>query len=143
MVLGDFLIEPLSLLSQSGGDNVLAIGPRGVERLVHPLEEAALGNISWVQFSGSAAIAGHENVSSITDNGAGDFTVTWARQFATASSYAVSVCSSTANPFSAATGHFDALQTVLAGSVRTSFLNYSAAAASDPTLTFITAIGEF
>lgn len=120
----------------------LPIGPRGFGRLSQPVEDPALGNISWVAFSGSAAIAGHENVASITDNGGGDFTVTWVRPFATASSYAIGLCSSAANPFTAVSAHFDAIQTITAGSVRTSFLDYNAASATDPTLIYLTAIGE-
>lgn len=45
----------------------------------------------WVNFNGTgtAAILGSYNVSSLTDNGTGDFTVTWTQAFAAASSYAV------------------------------------------------------
>ena len=122
---------------------MLGLGPRQFGRLSQPTEDVTLSNITWVHFSGSAAIAGQENTSSMTDNGAGDFTITWTRPFATASSYAVTLCSSVANPLAGTLGTFDALQTIAAGSARTSFLNYTAAAPTDPTLIFMIAIGEF
>lgn len=98
---------------------------------------------SWVQLKGEATttIFGSENVSSITDNGAGDYTVTWQIPYATASSYAVLIGSSgSANQ---ALCHFQSIQAIAAGSARTSFLNHSAAAGSDPDFAYLIALGEF
>ena len=120
-----------------------AFGPRGIARLTQPTEDPALGNISWVKYDNLSAISGQENVSSVTTGGAGDHSITWARPFRSASSYAVAICSSTANGFSATTAHFASLQSVSAASIRTRFNDYNSQAASDPTLVFIVAIGEF
>ena len=118
-------------------------GPRRFGRLTQPTEEPALADISWVKYDNLAGVAGQENVSSVTVNGAGDHTITWARPFRSASSYAVTVCSSIDNPFSATSGHFDSIQAIAATSVRTRFNDYNSQAATDPTLVFIAAIGEF
>ena len=120
-----------------------SFGPRGFGRISQPTEEPSLANISWVKYDNLAGIAGQENVSSITYNGGGDHTVTWTRPFRTASSYAVTICSSTANAFSATTGHFASIQAITATSVRTRFNDYNSQSATDPTLVFIAAIGEF
>ena len=120
-----------------------SFGPRGFSRIAQPLEEPALANISWVKYDDLISIAGQENVSSITDNGNGDHTVTWSRPFHSASSYAVALCSSSANPFSLTTAHFDSIQAITAASVRTRFNDYNTQALTDPTLVFITALGEY
>ena len=97
---------------------------------------------SWAQIkgSGTTTLWGSENVSSFTDNGGGDYTVTWAVPYLSASSYAVVIGSSGAA--GATTRHFQAIQTVTASTVRTSFLDYNSAAATDPDLVFVVALGE-
>ena len=116
---------------------------RPFERAAQPLPDPTTQQLSWAQIkgSGTTALFGQENVSSLTDNGAGDYTVTWAIPYAGASQYAVTMSSS--GQAVSATLHFPAFQTITAGSVRTSFLNYSAGAASDPELVYILATGEF
>ena len=98
---------------------------------------------AWVQVTGqtTAAISGSQNVSSLSDNGTGDFTITWAIPFDTASSYAIMLTSSYGG--SNITHEFQACQTQAAASVRTLFRNYAAQAASDPDLFTIGAVGEF
>ena len=111
--------------------------------MVQPLEDPVLSDLTWVRFNGSTGgIAAQEGVSSVTQNGTGDFTITWQRPFATASSYACLMTSSCANPFSGGTGNFDTLQTITATSVRTGFTNYLGAAGS-PAQVHLAAIGEF
>ena len=118
-------------------------GQRGYSRLVQPTEEPALANISWVLYSSSMVIGGQENVSSVTEDGAGLHTVTWTRPFLSASSYAATVCSSTANPFAALSGHFDSLHTITASSISTRFNDYNTQSATNPTVVYLMAIGEF
>lgn len=60
-----------------------------VRRTLAPVSSARLlpqqQIAAWVQFdgTGTAAIQGHEGVSSLTDNGTGDYTITWAVPFDT------------------------------------------------------------
>ena len=98
---------------------------------------------AWAQVTGqtTAAISGSQNVSSLSDNGVGDFTVTWAIPFDTASSYAILLTSSYGG--STITHEFQACQTQAAASARTLFRNYASQAASDPDLFTIGAVGEF
>ena len=47
---------------------------------------------AWINYdgtSGASSIRASHNVTSLTDNGAGDFTITWARQISAASQYAI------------------------------------------------------
>lgn len=116
---------------------------RGHSRFSQPVPEQELSCLSWVkiQGSGTPAILGSENAASMTDNGGGDYTVTWAVPFATASSYAVVIGSS--GQTVATTRHFQAIQTIAANSVRTSFLDYNSGAATDPDFAYLIALGEF
>ena len=116
---------------------------RRFTRPLSALVEPALDVFSWAQIKGDGATAlyGSENVSSITDNGGGDYTVTWAIPFATASSYAVVLGSSGST--NAGQRHFQALQTITATSARTSFLDFAGASATDPDMAYLAALGEF
>ena len=107
-----------------------------------PIPDPALVSYSWAQIKGEGATAlfGSENVTSLTDNAAGDYTVTWAVPYAGASSYAVLIGSSAT--FSGADTHFQAIQTMSASSVRTSFLNRSGGVANDPDFATLIAVGE-
>ena len=97
---------------------------------------------SWALIlpTNTASIVASRNVASITDNGAGDITVTWAQAFSTASSYAPVVCSSGTS--ATATRQFQSFQAVTAASAQTAFYNWSAGAASDPGIVYIAALGE-
>lgn len=86
-----------------------------------------------------ATILGSENVASLTDNGAGDLTVTWGAPLGGASTYAILVGSSYGG--SAATHHFQNLQAVSASSVQTLFFNFSSVA-GDPRFVYLAAVGE-
>ncbi len=112
-------------------------------RISQPIPEQELVTLSWAQIkgAGTTALWGSENVSSLTDNGGGDYTVTWAVPFATASSYAVVIGSS--GQTNATTRHFQAEQAVTAASVRTSFLDFNVASATDPDMAYVVALGEF
>ena len=116
---------------------------RTFHRLSQPIPEHELITFSWAQIkgSGTTALWGSENVSSLTDNAGGDYTITWAIPFATASSYAVVIGSS--GQTGATTRHFQAEQSVTAASVRTSFLDFNAASATDPDMAYVVALGEF
>ena len=89
---------------------------------------------AWISFDGTGTITIKEsfNVTSITDNGTGDYTVTWDRDFS-AGTYAVNV---TSQQFTTATS----ASQVLAGSVRISTLN-SADAAADADYVVCIAMG--
>lgn len=116
---------------------------RGHSRISQPVTDQELTSLSWakIQGSGTTAIIASENVASLTDNAGGDYTVTWAIPYMNASSYAVIIGSS--GDTGATTRHFQAIQTIAAGSVRTSFLDYNSAAATDPDKAYLIALGEF
>lgn len=116
---------------------------RWAERLTHALGEPSSETISWAQIkgSGTTALFGSENVSSLTDNAGGDYTVTWTIPYATASSYAVVL--GTSGTTNATTLHFRGLQAITATSARTSLLDYNAASATDPDYAYLIALGEF
>ena len=86
----------------------------------------------WVQFDGTGtpSITGSFNVSSITDNGTGDYTVNWDTNFADAT-YVVSVVNSAGNAF---------VVSIAAGSVRVRSAN-SSFVLTDDALMFVMAIG--
>ena len=113
-------------------------------RVSQPLPEHELVSLTWAQIKGqgTTALYGSENVSSLTDGGGGDYTLTWAVPFASASSYAV-VLGSTAAAGSVTTQHFQAVQAITATSIRTSFLDFNSAAATDPDMAYVVALGEF
>ena len=112
-------------------------------RVSQPVPEHEFTCLSWAQIkgAGTTALWGSENVSSLTDGGGGDYTITWAVPFASASSYAVVVGSS--GQATATTRHFQAVQSVTATSIRTSFLDFNAASATDPDMAYVVALGEF
>lgn len=68
---------------EAGASNIVAVTP--ATQQLHP--SAAKG---WVKFNMAAAILASYNVSSITDNGSGDWTVNWNVDFSSAD-YAVVV----------------------------------------------------
>ena len=116
---------------------------RQFSRISQPIPEQELVTLSWAQIkgSGTTALWGSENVASLTDNAGGDYTITWVVPFATASSYACLIGSS--GQTNATTRHFQAIQSITASSMRTSFLDYNAASATDPDMAYVIAIGEF
>lgn len=97
----------------------------------------------WAYIFGSnlptATLLGSENVASLTDNGLGDLTVTWALPMGSASGYALLIGSSYGG--SAATHHFQQVQAMSATAVQTLFFNFSANP-GDPRFVYLAAVGE-
>jgi len=116
---------------------------RWAARLAQPLRDITTETLSWAQIkgTGTTALFGSENVSALTDNGAGDYTVTWAVPYASASSYAV--CMGTSGSAALVTQHFRAFQSITASSIRTSLLDFNSAGATDPEFAYLIAVGEF
>lgn len=86
IVIGDGTTDPTTLAAFSSSTGTLATtyGGTGVatdDRIVS----------GWVNFQGSSTINDSYNVDSITDNGTGDYTITWTADFAN-DDYAVSIC---------------------------------------------------
>ena len=98
---------------------------------------------SWALIAGGPTdtILASRNVAAVTDNGAGDSTITWSVPFATASSYAALLC--TSGTALAATRTFVGLQSQTANSIRTDLRNFSAATPLDPTFLYVGALGEY
>ena len=101
---------------------------------------------AWAHFTvngGTPVIQAQENVLSVTDNGVGDFTFTWQRQFA-ATAYAVVYASWLVLTSRTATGwmmlHHDARPTV--SSVRTQHLDTNTIVAMDPPVGCIAVVGR-
>jgi hypothetical protein len=104
-------------------------------------ESAVFAN-GWAVFDRAVAIANSHNVSSVTDNGVGDWTVNWTVAFA-ASSYAVAGCTSDAID-AGAIGSIIGLRhstehTTTSARVRTGASN---GAAVDCALAYVIAIGR-
>jgi len=116
---------------------------RRFDRAVEVVNEPSLASFSWAQIHGlgTTALWGSENVASFTDNAGGDYTLTWAVPYRSASSYAVLIGSS-GSAVTTVT-HFQTLQSITASSVRTSLTDHNTVAASDPEMAYIIAIGEF
>jgi hypothetical protein len=77
--------------------SVTVTDPTADRTLTVPDEDINLGQQcvkAWVNFQGSSTISDSFNVTSITDNGIGDFTVTWATDFANANYAVVGMCKS-------------------------------------------------
>jgi len=74
---------------------------------------------AWINFNGTGTIAINDsfNVSSITDNGTGEYTITWDTDFAN-SSYAVGSITGDATGDAAPANAFVTTKTILAGSIR-------------------------
>jgi hypothetical protein len=110
---------------------------------LHTLPEPALTVRAWAQIKndGTKVIYGSHNVSSVTDNGLGDTTVTWAKPMASASSYAALCC--VTNGKTAPTQTTYNLQSITANSVQTSNVDYNAASAADSQRLYVAAIGEY
>lgn len=96
----------------------------------------------WADSAGTPTISEQHNTSSITDNGVGDFTFTWARPFANAT-YAVVLThyTTTAGGTSNVLATINTTSGVATTSVKTLHFNATIAAA-DPAVGWIQAIGE-
>jgi len=97
----------------------------------------------WVSFDGTGTVRIRDrfNVSSITDNGTGDFTVNWANAFSSAN-YAVAITlGQTAGGASGCTGFATPNADVLAGSIKMNTVD-AAGALADCVFNFMIAIGD-
>lgn len=97
----------------------------------------------WIKWhgEGTVTIEGSENVSSLTDNAAGDFTVTWLRSFAGASTYAAMI-SHTGTLAAGTQASSCNLEDQTATTVRTDTRDYVGQTANDSDRYFICAVGE-
>lgn len=106
--------------------------------------DPALVTAGWAKWhaEGTTTLEGSENVSSLTDNAAGDFTITWARAFASASSYSAHQAHSavTAAGAQSSTRNFEAMTST---TVRTDCRDYAAQTENDPDEMHVFAIGEY
>jgi len=97
----------------------------------------------WAQVTittGTPAIDDSHNVSSLTDNAAGDITVTWRAAARSANAPVALLSDATAT---AATRAFHTLHAQVAGSARCAFFNYSAAALFDPARFYIAILDTY
>ena len=98
---------------------------------------------AWALIAGGTTdtIRASRNVAAVTDNGAGDTTVTWSVPFATASSYAALLC--TSGSTNAVIRTFVGLQSQTASSIRTDLRNFNAVTPVDPSFVYVGALGEY
>ena len=100
---------------------------------------------AWATFDGTAgtiSFAGSFNTTSVTDNGAGDYTVNWSRLTATAT-YAVMVAASLEAGISGANmrmWNLDDTTPLATGSTRVEFRNNSTGATADPSIVCVAVV---
>lgn len=134
----------------SKGNEVVSVAtafrPAALSASPTPINTLHRGNLisGWIQFNGTGtpAIGASHNVTSITDNGTGDFTVTWDTDFAS-TPYAVLIgCqnSAGADP-NRVIGMVQAGAPRAVGSVRLSFINENGGTAVDPVSVDVAALG--
>ena len=108
------------------------LGPAAVNHVMNGSAKA------WVSLNGTGTIAVLDslNTSSITDNGTGNYTCTWANSYA-----AVDYMPLTCGTFMGSDSRIGALNTILASSASTSFSN-SSFIAQDPSLCGVLSHGD-